>query len=137
MSRSEETDSVYLPVRFKKLKYQDDAVTAARRTLDEYGGAFLSDVVGLGKTYMAALLAQQLPGRTLVIAPPALLDENNPGSWPNVFRDFQVRQARYQSGGKLEELIRQGVENYENVFIDGKLCAIVRVWRRGHRPVER
>lgn len=118
LSRSEETDSIYLPARFKKLKYQDDAVTAARRTLDEYGGVFLSDVVGVGKTYMAALLAQQLPGRTIVIAPPALLDDNNPGSWPNVFRDFRVPQARFQSGGKLDELIRQGVENYENVFID-------------------
>jgi superfamily II DNA/RNA helicase len=118
LSRSEETDPVYLPIRFKKLKYQDDAVTAARRTLDEYGGVFLSDVVGLGKTYMAALLAQQLPGRTLVIAPPALLDDNNPGSWPNVFRDFRVPQARFQSGGKLDELIRQGVDNYDNVFID-------------------
>ena len=118
LSRGEETDSVYLPVRFKKLKYQDDAVMAARRTLDEYGGVFLSDVVGLGKTYMAALLAQQLPGRTLVIAPPALLDENNPGSWPNVFHDFRVPQARFQSGGKLDELIRQGVERYDNVFID-------------------
>ncbi len=118
LSRTEETDSVYLPARFKKLKYQDDAVTAARRTLDEYGGVFLSDVVGLGKTYMAALLAQQLPGHTLVIAPPALLDENNPGSWPNVFRDFRVPQARFQSGGKLDELIRQGVEKYDNVFID-------------------
>jgi superfamily II DNA or RNA helicase len=118
LSRSEEADLVYLPARFKKLKYQDDAVIAARRTLDEYGGVFLSDVVGLGKTYMAALLAQQLPGRTLVIAPPALLDDNNPGSWPNVFRDFRVPQARFQSGGKLDELIRQGVENYDNVFID-------------------
>ena len=118
LSRAEETDSVYLPVRFKKLKYQDDAVTAARRILEEYGGVFLSDVVGLGKTYMAALLARQLSGRNLVIAPPALLDENNPGSWPNVFRDFQVRQAKFQSAGKLDELIRQGVENYENVFID-------------------
>lgn len=118
LSRNEETDSVFLPARFKKLKYQDDAVTAARRTLDEYGGVFLSDVVGLGKTYMAALLAQQLPGRTLVIAPPALLDDNNPGSWPNVFRDFRVPQARFQSGGKLDELLRQGVEKYDNVFID-------------------
>jgi superfamily II DNA/RNA helicase len=118
LSQSADTSSIYLPARFMKLRYQEDAVTAARRTLDEYGGVFLSDVVGLGKTYMAALLAQQLPGRTLVIAPPALLDDNNPGSWPNVFRDFQVRQAKYMSGGKLEELIRQGIENYENVFID-------------------
>lgn len=57
-------------MQFKKLKYQDDAVTTARRILEEYGGVFLSDVVGLGKTYMAALLAQQLSGRNLVIAPP-------------------------------------------------------------------
>ena len=42
-----------------------------------------------------------------VIAPPALLDENNPGSWPNVFRDFRVPQARFQSAGKLDELILQ------------------------------
>ncbi len=118
LNRGEDMGSVYLPVGFKKLKYQDDAITSARRTLDEYGGVFLADVVGLGKTYMAALLAKQLPGRTLVIAPPALLDENNPGSWPNVFRDFQVPQTKFQSGGKLDELIRQGVENYENVFID-------------------
>jgi hypothetical protein len=102
-----DADSTYVPALFKKLKYQEDAVTAARRALDEYGGVFLSDVVGLGKTYMAAMLAQQLPGRTLVIAPPSLLDENNPGSWPNVFRDFQVRH-----------LIRQGVDIYDNVFID-------------------
>jgi superfamily II DNA/RNA helicase len=118
LSRGAETDFVTLPGGFKKLKYQDDAVIAARRTVDEYGGVFLSDVVGLGKTYMAALLAYQLPGRTLVIAPPALLDENNPGSWPNVFRDFRVPQARFQSAGKLDELIRQGVEKYDNVFID-------------------
>lgn len=118
LNRAEDGDSSYLPARFKKLKYQDDAVTAARRILEEYGGVFLSDVVGLGKTYMAALLARQLSGRNLVLAPPALLDDNNPGSWPNVFRDFQVRQTRFQSVGKLDELIRQGVENYENVFID-------------------
>ncbi len=118
LSRSGMIDSGYLPARFMKLKYQDDAVTAARRTLDEYGGVFLADVVGLGKTYMAALLAQQLPGRTIVIAPPALLDENNPGSWPNVFQDFRVPQAKFKSSGKLEELIRQGVENYDNIFID-------------------
>ena len=118
LSRSEDTELFYRPTQFKKLKYQDDAVTAARRTLDEYGGVFLSDVVGLGKTYMAALLAQQLPGRTLVIAPPTLLDEHNPGSWPNVFRDFQVRQTKFQSAGKVEDLLRQGVESYDNVFID-------------------
>jgi superfamily II DNA or RNA helicase len=60
-----------VPTGFKKLKYQEEAVLNARKVLDEYGGAFLSDVVGLGKTYMSALLAQHLNEPCLVIAPPA------------------------------------------------------------------
>jgi len=40
---------------------------------------------------MSALLAQHLNEPCLVIAPPHLLDEHNPGSWPNVFREFGVR----------------------------------------------
>ncbi|MCK7480119.1 MAG: hypothetical protein M0C28_24725 [Candidatus Moduliflexus flocculans] len=49
----EEIEDIYLPTGFKKLKYQEEAVLNARKVLDEYGGAFLSDVVGLGKTYMS------------------------------------------------------------------------------------
>ena len=90
LNRPSELEDIYVPAGFKKLKYQEEAVLNARKVLDEYGGAFLSDVVGLGKTYMSALLAQQLDGRHLVIAPPHLLDRNNRGSWPNVFSDFQV-----------------------------------------------
>src|ERR1041384_2520681 len=72
----QDADLFYLPDNFKQLKYQTEAVAGAKKILEEYGGVFLSDVVGLGKTYMSALLAQQLDGRTLVIAPPALLDKN-------------------------------------------------------------
>jgi superfamily II DNA or RNA helicase len=67
----------YVPVEFKRLEYQEQAVLNAKKILDEYGGAFISDVVGLGKTYMAAILASQLDGRTLVIAPPVLLEKEN------------------------------------------------------------
>jgi len=56
----------------KKLEYQEQAVLNAKRILDDYGGVFISDVVGLGKTYISAMLASQLDGRNLVIAPPAL-----------------------------------------------------------------
>lgn len=80
----------YLPEGFKKLEYQIQAVLNAKKILEEYGGVFISDVVGLGKTYMAAMLVKQLDGRTIVIAPPALLNKNNPGSWPNVFSDFNI-----------------------------------------------
>ena len=117
LSHEAEPESPYLPARFKKLKYQDDAVTGARKILEEYGGVFISDVVGLGKTYMSALLAQQLDGRTLVLAPPTLLDKNNPGSWQNVFGDFRV-YAEFESVGKLDEVLRREVSKYDNIIID-------------------
>jgi hypothetical protein len=84
----DEMSSIYLPENFVEYQYQKEAVVDAKSKLEEYGGVFLADVVGLGKTYISALLAQQLNGRHLVIAPPALLDEKNPGSWTNIFRDF-------------------------------------------------
>ena len=89
----------------------------AKKILEEYGGVFISDVVGLGKTYISAMLAGQLDGRTLVIAPPVLLDKNNPGSWRNVFSDFRVH-ADFESIGKLDELLRRGIEKYNNIIID-------------------
>jgi SNF2 domain-containing protein len=70
------------------------------------------------KTYMAALLAQQLNGRSLVIAPPHLLDKNNRGSWPNVFGDFRVPHTDFESLGKLEDLLERDTSKYANVFID-------------------
>ena len=107
-----------LPQNFRKLKYQEDAVFTAQQMLKMYGGVFIADVVGLGKTFISALLALQLDGRCLVIAPPSLLDENSPGSWPRVFRDFCIPGHKCTSIGKLEETLRQGVDFYKYVFID-------------------
>lgn len=117
LNRAAELEDTYLPETFKKLRYQEEAVLSAKRVLEEYGGVFLSDVVGLGKTYMSALLARELDGRTLVIAPPPLLDRNNPGSWPNVLSEFRV-PADCESLGKLDAILERGVAKYTNVFID-------------------
>ena len=115
--QTDEVTSRYLPEEFKRLEYQEQAVLNAKKILDEYGGVFISDVVGLGKTYVSAMLASQLDGRTLVLAPPVLLDKTNPGSWPNVFSDFRV-PADFESLGKLDHLTRSGTQKYKNVFID-------------------
>jgi len=113
----DEIEKKYLPENFLDLEYQNEAVKDAQNKLDEYGGVFISDVVGLGKTYISAMLAGQLDGRNLVIAPPALLYKDNPGSWPNVFSDFRV-PADFESLGKLDHLTRQGTDKYKNIFID-------------------
>jgi superfamily II DNA or RNA helicase len=107
----------YLPTEFKKLEYQEQAVLNAKKILLEYGGVFISDVVGLGKTYISAMLAGQLDGRTLVIAPPMLLEKTNPGSWTNVFSDFRIH-ADFESLGKLDYLLDLGTEKYTNIIID-------------------
>ncbi|HOI18670.1 MAG TPA: helicase-related protein [Candidatus Woesearchaeota archaeon] len=108
----------YLPENFMDLKYQKDAVIDAKMKLGEYGGVFISDVVGLGKTFVSAMLALQLDGGTLVIAPPTLLDKDNPGSWRNVFFEFGVRQADFESIGMLDKIIQRGTEKYKNIIID-------------------
>jgi len=105
------------PQDFMRLKYQEQAVYNAKKILDEYGGVFLSDVVGLGKTYISAMLASQLPGRNLVVASPALLDRSNPNSWVNVFHDFKIA-SQFESIGKLAKIIEEGTDRYDNIFID-------------------
>lgn len=117
LNQSEEVFYRYQPIEFKRFEYQEQAVLNAKKILEEYGGVFISDVVGLGKTYISAMLASQLDGRTLVIAPPVLLEKNNPGSWPNVFDDFRVH-AHFESIGKLDSLVEAGTEKFTNIIID-------------------
>jgi superfamily II DNA or RNA helicase len=117
----EETGELYnleLPDDFKNFEYQKQAVLNAKRILEEYGGVFLSDVVGLGKTYMAAMLASQLDGRTLILASPVLIDARNPGSWPNVFRDFNLKFDA-ESIGQLKNVEEKyNLDKYNNIIID-------------------
>lgn len=113
-----EMEVEYSPQNFKYLDYQRDAVLDAKEKIEEYGGVFLADVVGLGKTYMGTLLAQQLKGTTLVIAPPALISEHNPGGWKRVMRDFEVKSI-VESKGKLNQIVSKYERSaYQNVIID-------------------
>jgi len=102
----------YKPDNFKELKYQDHAVINAKKIVEEHGGVFLSDVVGLGKTYMGTMLCQELNGRTLVLAPPHLIDENNEGSWESAFRNFGFRSKDYKckSIGILDKIIEKDIQ---------------------------
>lgn len=118
LNQPRELEQDYQPDNFLRLQYQHDAVLTAKRIAEEYNGVFLADVVGLGKTYMAAMLARELEGRSLVIAPPALTDDNNPGAWQNVFHDFGVRGFHVESVGKLDQILKLDLKKFQNVFID-------------------
>ena len=108
----QETD-IYLPPGFLELEYQKQAMVSARKILDAYNGVFLADVVGLGKTYISALLAQQLPGRKLIICPPVLKDY-----WRQTFFDFGIGGAMVESMGKLDHILKKDLSRFDYIFID-------------------
>jgi len=121
INQEDTLEHIYLPDNFKQLKYQDHAVINAKKILEEYGGVFLSDVVGLGKTYMGTMLCQELNKKVLVLAPPHLIDENNEGSWENAFKNFGFRSKDYkcESIGMLDKIIEKDVhKNFDIVLID-------------------
>ena len=102
-----------LPGGFLNLEYQRHAVVSTKKILEAYNGVFLADVVGLGKTYISALLARQLPGRKLVICPPVLQEY-----WYETFSEFGVTRFKVESIGKLAHILQEGAEKFDYVFID-------------------
>lgn len=109
----EDTFDPYLPKGFMELRYQIQASTNAKKILETYNGVFLSDVVGLGKTYITALLLQQLQGKILIVCPPVLQEY-----WEESMRDFGVRGFEVQSLGKLDHILRKDISKYKYVVVD-------------------
>ncbi|NTX51904.1 helicase-related protein [Myxococcus sp. CA039A] len=82
--------------------FQRAAYQQAKGILRRFGGVFLADVVGLGKTYIAMALLRYLQDtmdrHALVIAPPTVCP-----TWQALADDFGVN-LRTLSHGKLEDL---------------------------------
>jgi superfamily II DNA or RNA helicase len=93
-----------MPLGFLDFMYQKQAVVSAKKILDAYNGVFLADVMGLGKTFISALLAKQLPGGKLIICPPVLKEY-----WEETFFDFGI-SAKVGSLGKLDQILKEGTE---------------------------
>jgi superfamily II DNA or RNA helicase len=121
INQEEDLTDRYRPEGFKDFKYQEHAVINAKRIVNEHGGVFISDVVGLGKTFMGTMLCQELGGTTLVIAPPHLISEDNPGSWNNAFKDFGFRAKDFicVSKGIIDQISNKiDLSKIQNVLID-------------------
>ncbi len=107
-------DDDYFIEGFKPLQYQMDAVIQAKRMLAKHNGVFISDVVGLGKTYMCALLAKELLGKKLFIVPPVLIDY-----WEKVLRDFGVIGFKVTSNGSLKNITENRIyKEFSYIFVD-------------------
>lgn len=115
INADKENFETLLPEGYMRLQYQIDAVTQARQKLDAYNGVFISDVVGLGKTYICAMLANSFNRNTykLIVCPPVLVDY-----WRSVLQEFDVARCDVESLGKLDKIIAKGIEKYSYVFVD-------------------
>ncbi len=122
----EENLNLVIPQGFKTLQYQTDAVKQGYQMLMRHNGFMLADVVGLGKTVVAAMIAKKFEmenGRdgtqTLVVTPPTVRY-----AWEETFRRFGMRGiVHYVTIGSLEKVLGatdnySGPESYNLVIVD-------------------
>lgn len=110
-------DPFDMPEGYSKFDYQMDAVIEGYQKLIRYDGFFLADVVGLGKTVIATMIAKKFlieNGRDhtkiLVVYPPAV--EQN---WKTTFKDFGIdKYANFISNGSLSKILDEDNYNYWN-----------------------
>ncbi len=108
----ETIEGKHRPANFVDLKYQRQAVADAKKKLLGYGGVFIADVVGLGKTFIATMLAREVGGATLILAPPVLLP-----AWRDASLNFRIT-ARWESIGMLQDIQKEDLDSYKNIIID-------------------
>jgi len=107
---------------YKSYAYQSDAVTQGLTIIENYNGVIIADVVGLGKSVIASMIAKNLGKRGLIICPPGLIGNRNPISgWTKYKNDFQLYDWEIRSSGDLEEALKyvnEYGEDIEAVIID-------------------
>ena len=113
--KNEDNNDLYeLPEGYAKYDYQIDAVNEGYEKLLKYDGFFLADVVGLGKTVIATMIAKKFliengkeNTKILIVYPPAV--EQN---WKTTFHDFGIdKYTKFVSNGSLNKVLDD--ENYD------------------------
>ncbi|MGX3044860.1 helicase-related protein [Helicobacter sp. T3_23-1056] len=107
----------FFPRGFKKPDYQLTAIAEGLDKLEKYNGFFLSDVVGLGKTLIASIIAKKFESedehfKTLVVCPAALK-----ANWEEHLELVRLNHRKVISYDMLEKQIKNPSE-YSLVIID-------------------
>ena len=114
---ADDENPLNVPENYTKYDYQMDAVVEGYQKLLRYDGFFLADVVGLGKTVIATMIAKkflQENGRDntkiLVVYPPAV--EQN---WKTTFKDFGIdKYTKFITNGSLNKVLDEDNYDYWN-----------------------
>ncbi|MCF6296049.1 MAG: SNF2-related protein, partial [Flavobacteriaceae bacterium] len=107
---------------FDKYQYEIDAVNQALNVIDTYNGVIIADVVGLGKSVIASLIANQIGKRGLILCPPGLIGSKKENSgWWEYWNKFKLYNWDIESSGNLEavaESIRKNNLEYQIIIVD-------------------
>ena len=105
-----------LPDNYRRLTYQAEASIEGFEKLMRYQGVFLADVVGLGKTIIACIIAKKFVfengyhTKILIVYPPALAD-----NWQRTIKDFHIgNNCSFVSTGSLHKVIDNEMPAYPN-----------------------
>jgi hypothetical protein len=71
-------------------QYQMDAVSQALTIIEQYHGVIIADVVGLGKSVIACMLARSLGKRGMVLCPPGLIGDKTATAGWRKLHDFHL-----------------------------------------------
>ncbi|MDO9530483.1 MAG: helicase-related protein [Syntrophales bacterium] len=107
---------------YRVYSYQIDAVNQALTVLENYNGVVIADVVGLGKSVIAGMVAKNLGRRGMIICPPSLIgDPNGKSGWKKYVHDFKLYDWEVRSSGDLEnvaEYLQDQGRDIEVVIVD-------------------
>lgn len=106
---------------YKRFQYQIDAVMQALSVLEENDGVILADVVGLGKSIIASLIARRMDKRGIIICPPGLIGDDEASSgWKRYKEEFELYDWEVRSGGNLDSIIDylETANNIEVIVVD-------------------
>ena len=102
---------------YQPYSFQLEAVSQAIANCETHGGTILADVVGLGKTVVACMVAKALGKRGVVIAPPHLVGANDKSTgWKKYIEDFELYGWEIYSVGMLKDAL-DFVKNHENIEV--------------------
>src|SRR5690625_3355205 len=107
---------------FKKFTYQIDAVNQALGIIEQNNGVIIADVVGLGKSVIASLIARNLDTKGLIICPPGLMGNRlDKTGWWGYVKNFDLDGWEVLSRGAIQQLaedLKDVGDEYDTIIID-------------------
>lgn len=105
---------------FNRFSYQLDAVNQSIGIIEENNGVVIADVVGLGKSVIASLIARNLDTKGIILCPPGLIgDYSDKTGWWGYVRSFDLNGWHVYSRGQVENLAEDlDDSDIETIIID-------------------